>query len=376
MTSFRIFLFACLGLLGCGPQELPTTRLDEPDFFLDGSLDGAALSLQAGEAGYFMGTSYALVRPAVYRFAGHLSPAGCINCPEGLSLYLRDLRRRPSAPTLSEQQLDSALRPGTYAFFQEGTPPQENVTRVAFQNDDTTGQAAQYRWSFGDGNTHTGPNPIHDYTNPEAEVYLVCLEGQDSLGCQTTICNEVFLADSTCQLDFEHQLQPSSNYVVFRARMEGTPPFSYRWDFGDGFGSSLANPGYTYAQPGRYTVCLTVTDGTGCQQSLCKNIAADPAFCEHNFSYNVTRTTITDTSQLSRITLVWTDAGGKRYSSAQGPQPSGSFFTLLDQAPYVPNEAGQGVRRLRLRSEARLYAEDGSHLDLRITDASLGVAHP
>lgn len=41
------------------------------------------------------------------------------------------------------------------------------------------------------------------------------------------------------------------------------PIVSWAWDFGDGGASSERNPVHTYAQPGNYTVTLTVTDHTG-----------------------------------------------------------------------------------------------------------------
>ena len=39
-------------------------------------------------------------------------------------------------------------------------------------------------------------------------------------------------------------------------------PLSYSWDFGDGTTSTAANPAHTYTTAGRYTVRLTVSDGT------------------------------------------------------------------------------------------------------------------
>ena len=39
-------------------------------------------------------------------------------------------------------------------------------------------------------------------------------------------------------------------------------PLSYSWDFGDGTTSTAASPPHTYNNPGRYTVRLTVSDGT------------------------------------------------------------------------------------------------------------------
>jgi PKD repeat protein len=43
----------------------------------------------------------------------------------------------------------------------------------------------------------------------------------------------------------------------------GTPPYSYRWNFGDGQSSSQSNPDHSYASPGSYQVTLTVTDKNG-----------------------------------------------------------------------------------------------------------------
>ena len=49
----------------------------------------------------------------------------------------------------------------------------------------------------------------------------------------------------------------------------GTAPFSYLWDFGDGNTSTLAAPTHTYATPGSYLICLTITDANGCIDTSC-----------------------------------------------------------------------------------------------------------
>jgi len=40
----------------------------------------------------------------------------------------------------------------------------------------------------------------------------------------------------------------------------GTPPYDYQWDFGDGYSSGEQNPKHGYDNTGNYTVILTVTD--------------------------------------------------------------------------------------------------------------------
>ena len=57
----------------------------------------------------------------------------------------------------------------------------------------------------------------------------------------------------------------------------GGPIDTYLWDFGDPAGgtSQAANPTYTYAQAGVYTVNLTVTDVNGCQGYYSETVVVD-----------------------------------------------------------------------------------------------------
>jgi len=53
----------------------------------------------------------------------------------------------------------------------------------------------------------------------------------------------------------------------------GTPPYTYRWDFGDGQWSSLQNPSHTYETAGDYIAALTVTDKDAAKAVSSVNIA-------------------------------------------------------------------------------------------------------
>ncbi|MCP4697561.1 MAG: DUF1566 domain-containing protein [Gammaproteobacteria bacterium] len=81
--------------------------------------------------------------------------------------------------------------------------------------------------------------------------------------------------------------------VSFNAGFEnGQYPYIYAWDFGDGSLSDDTTPNHAYADPGAYTVTLTVTDSTGNsvdadiivtvnapvnEPPACAGISADPA---------------------------------------------------------------------------------------------------
>lgn len=49
----------------------------------------------------------------------------------------------------------------------------------------------------------------------------------------------------------------------------GFGPPNYLWDFGDGTTSTLPYPTHTYAVPGNYVICLTVSDNYGCSSIMC-----------------------------------------------------------------------------------------------------------
>jgi len=55
-------------------------------------------------------------------------------------------------------------------------------------------------------------------------------------------------------------------YVINNAL--GTPPLSYLWNWGDGTHDTIAYPSHTYSAAGYYNICLTISDYTGCTNTL------------------------------------------------------------------------------------------------------------
>ena len=90
--------------------------------------------------------------------------------------------------------------------------------------------------------------------------------GRDDVG---TLMNwsMTLTLDVPCTPDFRAHASadPVSAFVpvtvTFTGSAEnGTPPYTYAWDFGDGHTGVGANPGHTYTNGGSYTVTLTATD--------------------------------------------------------------------------------------------------------------------
>jgi PKD repeat protein len=89
--------------------------------------------------------------------------------------------------------------------------------------------------------------------------------------------------------------------VVFSASATGgTPPYSWFWDFGDGFTSTSQSPTHNYVTNGSYTATMTVTDAVGnqCQKTVAITVTGS----------GVQRTSLGIASVASNTTLSLTTA--------------------------------------------------------------------
>lgn len=86
---------------------------------------------------------------------------------------------------------------------------------------------------------------------------------------------DTFKTTSPTMLDFSYQLV-SCNTVRFVALPAGYPYSSYHWSFPDGSSSTQANPRISFPGSGTYLVTLTVTDASGCVQTITKDVIISP----------------------------------------------------------------------------------------------------
>jgi PKD repeat protein len=107
---------------------------------------------------------------------------------------------------------------------------------------------------------------------------------------------EAFQADSTFGLgqwvyrgqDFQANSQAAVTDPLsfrFSGKSDGTPPFSYEWQFGDGYISTAATPIHTYGTSGDFEIKLKILDATGCSdQSYHKLSVGNNYFaCPYDF---------------------------------------------------------------------------------------------
>jgi PKD repeat protein len=126
-------------------------------------------------------------------------------------------------------------------------------------------------------------------------------------------------------------------------------PDSWTWDFGDGGGSSEANPTYVYAAPGSYTVSLTVSNAYGSDSEVKTGYITvnenTGGGTMHVFDIAVSRKTAgPNNSGVAVITIHDSDSqpveGATVYATASGPVP-GDFSGLTQANGTVRFETGK-----------------------------------
>lgn len=127
---------------------------------------------------------------------------------------------------------------------------------------------AVYSWSFGDGNTFSSATATTSYSYSVDAVYAVTLTVTDKNGCDSTIVKNVRVQQPVAAFtDSTLAYGCGTKQVKFTDKSTGFVN-AWNWNFGNGAGSSLQNPSYTYTSPGTFSVTLIVTNIGGCTDTL------------------------------------------------------------------------------------------------------------
>jgi len=174
-----------------------------------------------------------------------------------------------------------------------------------------------YNWYFGDGTYSTSMSPSHTYAKGPARTIKVWLYATDtSKSCSDSIWVSVYIKGCNANTNF--------TYKTFGTRADfshtaigGT---KYKWDFGDGSGSSNSSPSHTYSSYGSYTVKLIAKDSANnCQDSMIRTVTVNACVAYAGFtvkdSIGVTYFTNTSTGSNS---YTW-NFGDANMSTAKNP---------------------------------------------------------
>jgi PKD repeat protein len=120
-------------------------------------------------------------------------------------------------------------------------------------------------WNFGDGDTSTQQNPTHTYSEPGLhDVILVVTDSLSNEGSDTTYAYiGIGGGNPSPNANGPYTGHPGENIQFTGSVINGTSPYSWHWDFGDGNSSTEQNPIHAYSTEDTYTVVLNVEDFEG-----------------------------------------------------------------------------------------------------------------
>jgi len=155
----------------------------------------------------------------------------------------------------------------------------------------STGPIEGWAWNFGDGGTSTLQNPTHTFNSAgNHSVELIVRAGT----FRDTLVKDVYVKPVP-ELNFSADVVCDGDLTTFvnNSVLNGLTITDWSWDFGDGSGSSVANPGtHGYLNPGDYEVILIALAENGCSDLISKTVSVganptaaitssgNPEFCD------------------------------------------------------------------------------------------------
>ena len=237
-----------------------------------GTTGNTAYSWNFGDGGY---ASVSNPAPHTYQYAGTYT----------VCLYIGDSASSCSNTFCNTVVIVNAPHPPCTATF-SAQVVDSIQTFVNFTNQSSYN--VQWHWNFGDGNTSTMQNPVHQYS--VNDTYSVCLTTITNLGDTCSFCDTINSTPCSQILTTSFAHTHSINTVSFTSNCSGATVPLYNWDFGDGNYSTLQNPVHTYQYNGNYSVCLYYHDNSGgCSEMFCDTVkiinSTNPP-CSVNFTYS------------------------------------------------------------------------------------------
>ncbi len=140
---------------------------------------------------------------------------------------------------------------------------------VQFKDESTDGPT-EWFWDLGNGSTSTLQNPGVIYINPG--IYSIKLKVKNASGIDSITRTNYISVSSKPIVNFDGQNKTGCAPLTVSFQ-DLSNPFSgnissWNWDFGDGNISTEQSPTHTYITSDTFSVTLTITNSSGCRQTL------------------------------------------------------------------------------------------------------------
>jgi PKD repeat protein len=141
------------------------------------------------------------------------------------------------------------------------------TVQYSSSNQDSAGSdIVGWNWSFGDGGTSNLRSPLHSYTN--AGIFYPHLYATNSTGALVVGLGPSPIVVSNLTMEYTASLTNVQgplmvNFESGAVDNLGQEIVSWKWDFGDGYGSASQDPSHSYTTSGVFYPALIATDSAG-----------------------------------------------------------------------------------------------------------------
>lgn len=174
--------------------------------------------------------------------------------------------------SLADLEVQQVVKPNVKPLVASIEAPSvlDEGTQAVFNAKVTGGKGPyKYSWNFGDGSaSSSSASPTHTFK--DNGTYKVQLSVKDASGKIVRHTREIVVNNvapnatiGSSNKDSRDNTFTFNSIVNDPSIIDQQTGFTYRWNFGDGGTSQLANPSHAFSAPGTYTVALVVADKDG-----------------------------------------------------------------------------------------------------------------
>lgn len=361
ISKHFFILAASVALFSCSKMPEPTDNLGNPEFYLEGTINGSQIAINAGDEDYYMYTGTEKDAADITSIFGELSKSSCTNCAPSFKF---EFRQQDSTGIIEPSEI---LKKGTANFWSSSYWEASFFPDVFGDNASST-----YLWTFSDGTSLSEKYPKKRFLIEE-DIFQqeVCLE----VNGDKNICNSISLPNAHITANFSANRYYASfckAIVECRASAQNHPQsngaeLQYHWE--SILGSlTVSERNITMVYPFNYpipidVIRLTVSDAHQNSASYSKYVVIDPLNAEltPNFNYEVKKIGTSDEKGYGTLVLKYTDSSGKQYSSKNAFDANAqNQFTILSVEEYLTNEKGQPTKKVTFEYTGKLYTAMGS----------------
>ena len=212
-----------------------------------------------------------------------------------------------------------------------------NNTPTRFTNTTAiSGDAVNYEWFFGNGNSSVSVNPTEMYTTNGS--YTVKLIASSAHGCIDSVKQIINLEKATAAFTINStslQCLKDNNFTFTNQSHATASDLNYQWNLAEGNNSTTTSPVKSYTNAGIYNVRLIAKIGNiGCADTLVKSLTVYPMPVANFATALITATGFSSNIQFNNISTV--SSGNNNYAWFFTDGTSSIATSLSHQFASIP----------------------------------------